>query len=74
MRVSNKQVVQKLRQLGEMGEIVIDGQIWTKMGEEFKVSPRGLSGDFDTNCHWIHQEELDYGFGAPIVYEVTDRA
>lgn len=49
-----------LRRLPDMGEKVIDGMVWTKFSSdrEFKVSPRGLWGDFDSGAYWVAFEDV----------------
>jgi len=56
--------VKALRRLPDMGERVIDGAVWTKLSEtkEFKVSPKGTTGDFDTDCYWVEYSELEDQF------------
>lgn len=38
-----------------MGERIIGGAVWTKFEDdrEFKVSPRGTLGDYDTGAYWV---------------------
>lgn len=50
--------VSKLKKLRNMGEHTIDGEVWTKMDEEFKVSPHGLKGDYDKGCRWVSFDEV----------------
>ena len=51
-----------LIKLPDMGELVVDGAVWTKFAEdqEFKVSPKGAEGDYDTGCYWVSFEAV-YG-------------
>ncbi len=65
--------VKALRKLPDNGERVIKGAIWTKFSEqrEFKVSPKGEQGDYDSGCYWVSYEELDDVFAEadkPLVY------
>ncbi len=55
-----KNDVKALRRLADMGERVINGEVWTKFSEskEFKVSPKGAEGDYDTGCYWVSYDEL----------------
>ena len=48
-----------LRRLPDMGERVVGGAVWTKFSSdrEFKVSPRGEWGDFDSGCYWVAFED-----------------
>lgn len=41
-------------------EIVINGELWTRFGGlgEWKVSPHGESGDYDTDSFWVDFEEI----------------
>lgn len=50
----------KLKSLRDMGEHVINGELWTKFENdgEFKVSPYGLKGDYDRNCYWVDFEDV----------------
>ena len=52
--------VKALRKLPDMGGHTIDGEVWTKFSsdQEFKVSPRGEFGDFDTGCYWVAFEDV----------------
>ena len=51
--------VKALRRLPDMGERVVGGAVWTKFSSdrEFKVSPRGEWGDFDSGCYWVAFED-----------------
>jgi hypothetical protein len=51
--------VRAILALPEMGEFVLDSEIITRMGDEFKVSPHGLRGDFDTDCYWIARSDAE---------------
>ena len=56
------QEIKALKKLPNMGELVIEGVLWTKFADfrEFKISPKGTEGDFDTDCYWIAFEDV-YG-------------
>jgi hypothetical protein len=56
-----KEEIRRLRRLPDMGEILIQGEIWTKFehNREYKVSPNWEEGDYDTGCCWISFEEID---------------
>lgn len=63
-------VISKLRRLGEMSEVVVDGVTWTKLPDnEFKVSPLGTKGDYDTGCLWVDAEELPDRFPSEETFE-----
>lgn len=52
--------VRSLRALPVGEEMVVDGAIWYRgTWREWKVSPKGLAGDYDTNCYWVDSVELD---------------
>lgn len=65
-RVSNPEGLSEadvaaLRRLPDMGEHVArSGAVWTKFSSdrEFKVSPRGEWGDFDSGCYWVAFEDV----------------
>jgi hypothetical protein len=66
------QTVATLMHLPDMGEVIIDGAIWTKFASdrEFKVSPKGRQGDYDTGCYWVDYDELDDRFPMGKTFEV----
>lgn len=64
MNTSTNPNVKALRRLPDMGERIIDGAVWTKFSDskEFKVSPKGTEGDYDTGAYWVAYEDLDGAF------------
>lgn len=53
--ITASETVKKLNRLADMGELVVNGKLWTKFkdSDEFKVSPKGTSGDYDTDCYFV---------------------
>lgn len=62
--MNGAQIVKRLKSLPDMGELVVDGTVWTKFSnsKEFKVSPKGLQDDFDTDCSWVDYSDLSGEF------------
>jgi hypothetical protein len=56
----SKDDIRRLRALPEMGEIIINGELWTKFTHngEYKVSPNWEKGDYDTGCCWVAFEDI----------------
>lgn len=54
------EIIKKLKRLPNGGELVVEGETWTKfsLDREFKVSPHGEKGDFDTDCRFVAYEDL----------------
>jgi hypothetical protein len=54
-------IARKLLALPDFGEMVIDGEVWTRFAdfEEFKVSPHGKSGDYDRDAYYVSDDELN---------------
>lgn len=52
--------IEQLRAACGGDEIMINGEVWTMLGglQEFKVSPRGLDGDWDTDCRWVDLDQV----------------
>jgi len=53
-----------LLRLGNWDEAVIDGVVWTRQDDEFKVSPYGLQGDYDRGCYWVPRKGIREHFRA----------
>jgi hypothetical protein len=49
---------QRLRELAEGKSLIINGTVWTREGNEFKVSPRGLLNDFETGSYRVARKAL----------------
>jgi hypothetical protein len=47
-----------LLRLRNFDERVIDGAVWTRQDGEFKVSPHGLTGDYDRDCFWVPRKDV----------------
>lgn len=59
--------VRKLMRLPVNDEAVFDGVVWTRhefynpddrRDDQYKVSPHGLTGDFDKDAHWVYRSEV----------------
>lgn len=53
--------INKLRALKDGEEAEIDGAIWLRLAStnEWKVSPHGKQGDFDRDCSFVEDDELE---------------
>jgi len=51
------QATQLLR-LAEGEELVVEGEVWTRFDDEFKVSPHGEAGDYDKDCAWVDRADV----------------
>jgi hypothetical protein len=52
------ETAQKLLRLADDDYIDIGAATWLRLGCEFKFSPKGVSGDFDTDCEWWDRNEV----------------
>jgi len=52
--------VEELKTACGQAEIVISGELWTRFAglQEWKVSPHGEAGDFDTDCYFVDFAEV----------------
>jgi len=54
--------LEKILSMKDGDEVVIGSAVYTRLdtfdGREWKVSPFGLTGDYDKGCYWINSEEL----------------
>jgi hypothetical protein len=48
-----------LKALKSGDDTEINGVTYLRIFDEWKASPHGSKGDFDTNCYWLTEEELD---------------
>lgn len=71
--MTGSEVVKSLKKLPNMGELTVAGELWTKFSEsqEFKVSPKGNQGDYDTDSHWVAYDELEDIFGTQLQISVS---
>jgi len=61
---TNNEIRNALKSLLDSGEICVDGAVWLKLkaDREFKVSPKGLKGDYDTHSYFVSFDELEDQF------------
>lgn len=54
------ETIKALKKLSVFDEMTVDGTVWTRFPDgEFKVSPHGLTGDYDTDCRWLDDADLE---------------
>lgn len=68
----NKHVM-ALRSLRDRDEAVIDGAVWLKCGDikQYKVSPLGTQGDYDTASFWVSFDALEEHFAGNFCGQVV---
>ena len=52
--------IEELKAAYGQAEILINGEVWTRFGGlgQWKVSPHGETGDFDTDCYFVDFQEV----------------
>jgi hypothetical protein len=53
--------IQQLKSAYGQAEILINGEVWTRFSSmrEWKVSPHGERGDYDSDSYWVDFEEVN---------------
>lgn len=47
-----------LLRLADGEDCVINGEVWARFEDEFKVSPHGEAGDYDTDAEFLPREDV----------------
>lgn len=58
-----EELVKKVKNMRDMSELMVGSVMVTRMdgdfGSEWKFSPFGSEGDYDRDCCWLVEEELE---------------
>jgi len=62
---ANASLVRALRNLDDMDQLVVRGEVWTKFEElgQYRVAPHGEEGDYDSEVYFVDFEDLAAHFG-----------
>jgi hypothetical protein len=71
--VKGSEVVKKLHEMKGGDEVVVNGAVVLRLpGNEWKVSPKGLLGDYDTKAVFLYTSDLAEEFGLENTFQFDE--